>query len=117
MNSFDRFTFRTTENLADRCRSRGHYRPLHCRQQDFQPAVTPEQDPAYDAAVEAGDFDTVLRLLKSAARKADMIAQAAWLLRQAIAAGYRSVQQLAQADDELFEILAAAWRKDHPASY
>ncbi len=115
MNSFDRHSFRPATRPTDRFRSQEHRPLIHRRQCSFEPVATPEQDATYLAAIEAGDFDTVLRLMKKAARKADMIAQAAWLLRQAIAAGYRSVEDLFQADGELFEILADAWRRAHPA--
>jgi hypothetical protein len=111
-NFSDRFSFRQTTNWTDLRAPRGACgltRPVR-----FLPGTPSEEDAAYQAAIEAGDFNAVLGLLRKAARKADMIAQAAWLFERAIDAGYRSVEELVQSDGQRFEAWAAEWRQAHP---
>jgi hypothetical protein len=54
---------------------------------------------------------------KTAARKADMIAQAAWLLEHAIAEGYRSLDELVRVNSERFASLGFEWRQAHPVRF
>lgn len=46
--------------------------------------------------------------------KADMRAQSAWLLAQARAAGYASLNEFVLADTAAFRRLGAEWRRSHP---
>lgn len=50
-------------------------------------------------------------------RKADMIAQAAWLLDRAIAEGYRSLDELVRVNIERFAALGLEWRQTHPVRF
>jgi hypothetical protein len=54
---------------------------------------------------------------RTVARKADMIAQAAWLLERAIAEGYRSLDELVRVNSERFAALGFEWRQAHPARF
>ena len=54
---------------------------------------------------------------RTVARKADMIAQAAWLLERAIAEGYRSLDELVRVNSERFAALGSEWRHAHPARF
>ena len=54
---------------------------------------------------------------RTAARKADMIAQAAWLLERAVAEGYRSLDELVRVNSERFAALGSEWRHAHPARF
>jgi hypothetical protein len=52
-----------------------------------------------------------------ARRKADMLAQAAWLLERAIAEGYRSLDELVRFNSDRFAALGGEWRRDHPVRF
>jgi hypothetical protein len=54
---------------------------------------------------------------KTVARKADMVAQAAWLLERAIAEGYRSLDELVRVNCDRFAALGSEWRQAHPVRY
>ncbi len=111
-NFSDRFSFRQTTNWTDRRAPHGECGLTRLGQ--FLPGAPSDKDAAYQAAIEAGDFNAVLDLLRKAVRKADMIAQAAWMLERAIDAGFRSVEELLRADGQRFEAWAAEWREKHP---
>jgi hypothetical protein len=54
---------------------------------------------------------------RTAARKADMLAQAAWLLERAVAEGYRSLDELVRRNSDRFAALGSEWRLAHPARF
>ena len=110
----DRFSLRQTKNWTDRRAPHGECGLT--RPGRFLPGAPSDEDAAYQAASEAGDFNVVLGLLRKEARKADMIAEAAWLSERAIDAGFRSVEELLRADGQRFEAWAAEWRQTHPVT-
>lgn len=54
---------------------------------------------------------------RTARRKADMLAQAAWLLERATAEGYRSLDELVSYNIHRFAALGGEWRRSHPARF